>query len=43
MAGDRRPTRTGYLIDQIERNPGIVVWPSTRVTALTETSRLEVV
>ena len=30
-----------YLIDRIERNPGIVVWPSTQVTALTGTSKLE--
>lgn len=30
-----------YLIDRIERNPGIVVSPSTQVTALTGTSKLE--
>ena len=30
-----------YLIDRIERNPGIVVWPSTQVTALTGTNKLE--
>jgi len=30
-----------YLLDRIERNPGIVVWPATQVTALTGTSRLE--
>jgi len=32
-----------YLVDRIERNHGIVVWPSTQVTALTGTSRLEAV
>ena len=32
-----------YLVDRIERNPGIVVWPSTQVTALTGSSRLEAV
>jgi len=32
-----------YLIDRIERNPGIVVSPRTQVTALTGTSRLEYV
>jgi thioredoxin reductase (NADPH) len=32
-----------YLVDRIERNPGIEVWPSTRVTALTGTDRLEAV
>jgi thioredoxin reductase (NADPH) len=32
-----------YLVDRIERNPGIVVWPSTQVTALTGTNRLEAV
>ena len=32
-----------YLVDRIERNPGIVVWPSTRVTALTGTNHLEAV
>jgi len=32
-----------YLVDRIERNPGIVVWPSTQVTALTGTSQLEAV
>jgi thioredoxin reductase (NADPH) len=32
-----------YLVDRIERNPGIVVWPSTQVTALTGTSHLEAV
>ena len=30
-----------YLVDRIERNPGIVVWPSTQVTALTGTDKLE--
>jgi thioredoxin reductase (NADPH) len=30
-----------YLIDRIERNPGIVVSPGTQVTALTGTSKLE--
>ena len=30
-----------YLVDRIERNPGIVVWPSTQVTALTGTNKLE--
>src|SRR5215831_10984946 len=30
-----------YLIDRIERNPNIVVWPSTQVTALTGTNKLE--
>jgi len=30
-----------YLVDRIERNPGIVVWPSTQVTALTGTNQLE--
>jgi thioredoxin reductase (NADPH) len=32
-----------YLVDRIERNPGIVVWPSTHVTALTGTDKLEAV
>jgi len=32
-----------YLVDRIERNPGIVVWPSTQVTALTGTNHLEAV
>jgi thioredoxin reductase len=32
-----------YLVDRIERNPGIVVWPSTQVTALTGTDHLEAV
>ncbi len=32
-----------YLVDRIERNPGIVVWPSTQVTALAGTSQLEAV
>ena len=32
-----------YLVDRIERNPRIVVWPSTQVTALTGTSKLEAV
>jgi len=32
-----------YLVDRIERNPGIVVWPSTQVTALNGTTRLEAV
>jgi thioredoxin reductase (NADPH) len=32
-----------YLIDRIERNPGIAVWPSTHVTALTGTDKLEAV
>ncbi len=32
-----------YLVDRIERNPGIVVWPSTQVTALTGTNKLEAV
>jgi thioredoxin reductase (NADPH) len=32
-----------YLVDRIERNPGIVVWPSTQVTALTGTNQLEAV
>jgi hypothetical protein len=32
-----------YLVDRIESNPGIVVWPSTQVTALTGTNRLEAV
>jgi thioredoxin reductase (NADPH) len=36
-------SRTRYLVDQIERNPRIVVWPSTQVTALTGTNRLEAV
>src|SRR5262249_58609938 len=30
-----------YLVDRIERNPGIVVWPSTQVTALIGTNKLE--
>jgi len=30
-----------YLVDRIERNPGIAVWPSTQVTALTGTNKLE--
>jgi thioredoxin reductase (NADPH) len=30
-----------YLVDRIERNPRIVVWPSTQVTALTGTNQLE--
>jgi thioredoxin reductase (NADPH) len=32
-----------YLVDRIERDPGIVVWPSTQVTALTGTNQLEAV
>ena len=36
-------TMSRYLIDRIERNPGIIVWPSTQVTALTGTSQLEAV
>jgi thioredoxin reductase (NADPH) len=32
-----------YLIDRIEGNPRIVIWPSTEVTALTGTSQLEAV
>jgi thioredoxin reductase (NADPH) len=32
-----------YLLDRIERNPRIVVWPSTQVTALTGTNRLDAV
>jgi len=32
-----------YLLDRIERNPRIVVWPSTQVTALTGTGRLQAV
>jgi thioredoxin reductase (NADPH) len=32
-----------YLVDRIERNPGIVVWHSTQVTALTGTKQLEAV
>jgi thioredoxin reductase (NADPH) len=32
-----------YLVDRIERNPRIVVWPSTQVTALTGTSQLQAV
>jgi thioredoxin reductase (NADPH) len=30
-----------YLVDRIERNPRIVVWPSTQVTALNGTNKLE--
>jgi thioredoxin reductase (NADPH) len=30
-----------YLVDRIERNPRIIVWPSTQVTALTGTNKLE--
>jgi thioredoxin reductase (NADPH) len=30
-----------YLVDRIERNPGIVVWPSTQVTALTGSGQLD--
>jgi thioredoxin reductase (NADPH) len=30
-----------YLLDRIERDPSIVVWRSTQVTALTGTGRLE--
>jgi thioredoxin reductase (NADPH) len=32
-----------YLVDRIEHNPQIVVWPSTQVTALTGTNRLQAV
>jgi thioredoxin reductase (NADPH) len=32
-----------YLVDRIERNPGIVVWPRTEVTALIGTDQLEAV
>jgi thioredoxin reductase (NADPH) len=32
-----------YLVDRIERNPRIVVWPSTQVAALTGTEQLEAV
>ena len=30
-----------YLIDRIERNPRIIVWPRTQVTALTGTGQLQ--
>jgi thioredoxin reductase (NADPH) len=30
-----------YLIDRIEQHPRIIVWPRTRITALTGTGRLE--
>jgi thioredoxin reductase (NADPH) len=33
-------TMSRYLIDRIERNPGIVVWPGTQVTGLTGTGKL---
>jgi thioredoxin reductase (NADPH) len=36
-------TMSRYLVDRIERNPRIVVWPSTQVAALTGTSRLAAV
>jgi thioredoxin reductase (NADPH) len=36
-------TMSRYLVDRIERNPRIVVWPSTQVTALTGTNQLEAV
>jgi thioredoxin reductase (NADPH) len=36
-------TMSRYLIDRIERSPGIVVWPATQVTALTGTGHLEAV
>jgi thioredoxin reductase (NADPH) len=32
-----------YLVDRIEHNPRIVVWPSTQVTALAGTSQLQAV
>jgi thioredoxin reductase (NADPH) len=32
-----------YLVDRIERNPGIVVWPATQVAALIGTNHLEAV
>jgi thioredoxin reductase (NADPH) len=32
-----------YLVDRVERDPGIVVWRCTQVTALTGTNRLEAV
>jgi thioredoxin reductase (NADPH) len=32
-----------YLVDRIERNPGIVVWTSTQVTALNGTNKLEAI
>jgi thioredoxin reductase (NADPH) len=32
-----------YLVDRIERNPGIVVWPGTQVAALTGTDHLEAI
>jgi thioredoxin reductase (NADPH) len=38
-----RASMSRYLIDRIERNPAIEVWPSTQVTALTGISRLEAV
>jgi thioredoxin reductase (NADPH) len=30
-----------YLVDRIERNPGIVVWPATQVTDLLGTNKLQ--
>ncbi|WST74029.1 FAD-dependent oxidoreductase [Streptomyces sp. NBC_01136] len=36
-------TMSRYLVDRIERDPRIVVWPSTQVTALIGTDRLEAV
>jgi thioredoxin reductase (NADPH) len=36
-------TMSRYLVDRIESTPGIIVWPSTQVTALTGTSQLETV
>src|ERR1700734_2194597 len=36
-------TMSRYLVDRIESTPGIIVWPSTEVTALTGTSQLETV
>jgi thioredoxin reductase (NADPH) len=36
-------TMSWYLVDRIEREPRIVVWPSTQVTALIGTDQLEAV
>jgi thioredoxin reductase (NADPH) len=39
--GELGATMSRYLVDRIERNPRIVVWPSTQVTALTGDGNLE--
>jgi thioredoxin reductase (NADPH) len=39
--GELGATMSRYLLDRIERNPRIVVWPSAQVTALSGAAKLE--